>query len=134
MPRFTENQRRHAIGILQAGLAQHIVAKYFGFHRNSIQSLLRRLRQSGNTKDGQRSGRPRVTSYQQDNHIILVHLRIDSRRQVSLQEASPNYDQLALEQYAIDFVIVTSGHDVQQYVQLCFLCTVHLDRRGVDVI
>ena len=75
MPRFTENQRRHAIGILQAGLAQHIVAKYFGFHRNSIQSLLRRFRQSGNTKDGQRSGRPRVTSYHQDNHIILVHLR-----------------------------------------------------------
>ena len=55
-------------------MAQNIVARHFGVHRNSIQSLLRRFRQSGNTKDGQRSGRPRVTSHQQDNHIRLVHL------------------------------------------------------------
>ena len=75
MPCFTENQRRHAIGMLQAGLAQNIVARHFGVHRNTIQSLLRRFRQSGNTRDRQRSGRPRVTSHQQDNHIRLVHLR-----------------------------------------------------------
>ena len=61
MPRFTENQRRHAIGMLQAGLAQNIIAWHFGVHRNTIQSLLRRIRQSGNTRDRQRSGRPRVT-------------------------------------------------------------------------
>ena len=75
MPRFTENQRRHAIRMLQVGLAQYIVARHFGVHRNTIQSLLRRFRQSGNTKDRQRSGYPRVTSHQQDNHIRLVHLR-----------------------------------------------------------
>ena len=71
MPRFTENQRRHAIGMLQVGLAQHIV----GAQSNTIQSLLRRFRQSGNNKDRQRSGRPRVTSHLQDNHTRLVHLR-----------------------------------------------------------
>jgi len=75
MPRFTENQRRHAIGMLQAGLAQNIVARHFGVHRNTIQSLLRRIRQSGNTRGRQRSGRPRVTSHQQDNYIMRVHLR-----------------------------------------------------------
>jgi transposase len=75
MPRFTENQRRHAIGMLQAGLAQNIVARHFGVYCNTIQSLLRRFRQSGNTRDRQRSGRPRVTSHQQDNHIMLVHLQ-----------------------------------------------------------
>ena len=75
MPRFTENQRHHAIDILQAGLTQNIVARHFGVHRNTMQSLLRRFRQSGNTRDRQRSGRPRVTSHQQDNHIRLVHLR-----------------------------------------------------------
>ena len=75
MPRFTENQRRHAIGMLQAGLAENIVARHFGVHRNTIQSLLRRFRQSGNNRDRQRSGRPCVTSHQQDNHIRLVHLR-----------------------------------------------------------
>ena len=75
MPRFTENKRRHAIGMLQAGLAQNIVARHFGVHRNMIQSLLRRFRQSGNTRDRQRSCRPRVTSHQQDNRIRLMHLR-----------------------------------------------------------
>ena len=75
MPRFTENQRRHAIGMLQAGLAQNIVARHFGVHRNTIQSLLKRFRQSGNNRDRQRLGRQRVTSHQQDNHIRLVHLR-----------------------------------------------------------
>jgi transposase len=62
------------IGVfLRAGLIQNIVARHFSVHRNTMQSLLRRFRQSGNTKD--RSGRPRVTSRQQDKrHIRLVHL------------------------------------------------------------
>ena len=75
MPSLTEDQRPRAIRMLQAGLAQHIVAIHFGVHRNTIQSLLRRVRQSGNTRDPQRSGRPPVTSHQQDNHIRLVHMR-----------------------------------------------------------
>jgi transposase len=72
---FHRNQRRHTIGMLQAGLSQNIVAKHFGVHRNTMQSLLRRFRQSGNTRYCQRSGHPRVTSHQQDSHIRLVHLR-----------------------------------------------------------
>jgi hypothetical protein len=38
-------------------------------------SLWRRFRQSGNTRDRRRSGRPCVTSRHQDNHIRLVHMR-----------------------------------------------------------
>ena len=75
MPRLTENQHLHAIGMLHAGLAQNIVARHFGVHLYTIQSLLRRFRLSGNTRNRQRSGHPRVTSRQQDNHIRLVHLR-----------------------------------------------------------
>ena len=62
-------------GMLQAGFAQNIVARHFGVHRNTIQSLLKRFRQSGNTRDRQCSGCARVTSRQQDNHIKLVYLR-----------------------------------------------------------
>ena len=51
MPRLDENQRLRAIGILQAGLVQNVVARHFGCHRNTILSLWRRLRQSGNTRD-----------------------------------------------------------------------------------
>jgi hypothetical protein len=43
--------------------------------RNDTQTLLRRFWQSGNTRDLQHSGRPRVTLRQQDNHIRLVDLR-----------------------------------------------------------
>ena len=59
MPRLDENQRLRAIGMVQAGLAQNVVARHFGCHRNTILSLWRRFRQSGNTR----------------NHIRLVHLR-----------------------------------------------------------
>ena len=59
MPRLDENQRLRAIGMVQAGLAQNVVARHFGCHRNTILSLWRRFRQSDNTR----------------NHIRLVHLR-----------------------------------------------------------
>ena len=75
MSRLGENQRLRAIGMLQAGLAQNVVAIHFGCHRNTILSLWRGFRQSGNTRDCRRSGRPRVTSRRQVNHIRLVHLR-----------------------------------------------------------
>ena len=118
MPSLTEDQRPRAIRMLQAGLAQHIVAIHFGVHRNTIQSLLRRVRQSGNTRDPQRSGRPPVTSHQQDNHIRLVHMRDRFKTSSLTAGSTPDYDQSALEQSAID--IVTSGHYVQQSVQFCF--------------
>ena len=75
MPRLDDNKRLRAIGMLQAGLAQNVVARHFGCHRNTILSLWRGFRQSGNTRDRRRSGRPRGTSCRQDNHIRLVHLR-----------------------------------------------------------
>ena len=52
-----------------------IVTKHFGVHRNTIQSLMRRFRESDNARNSQRAGRPCMTSGQQHNHIRLVHLR-----------------------------------------------------------
>jgi hypothetical protein len=67
--------RASFIDTLQAGLAQNAVVRHFGCHRNTILSLWRRFRQAGNTRNHRRSGRPRVTSRRQYNHIRLVHLR-----------------------------------------------------------
>lgn len=75
MPRLSEDERNQAIGMIQAGVAQNVVARRFGVHRNTIHALWRRFQQSGNTRDGPRSGRPRVTSLRQDNYIRVVHLR-----------------------------------------------------------
>ena len=75
MPRLTENHRLRAVGMLEAGMAQNEVARHFGVHRNTISSRWRRFQQNANTRDLPRTGRPRVTSRQQDNHIRLIHLR-----------------------------------------------------------
>jgi hypothetical protein len=119
MPRLTENQRLRAIGMLPAGFAQNIVARHFGVHRNTIQSLLRRFWQSGNTRDRQRSGRQRVTSRQQDNHIRLVHLR--DRFQTSSLTARSIPGLRPINSRTV--------RNVQQSVKCCCL-----DWRDVDVI
>lgn len=75
MPRLSQDDRNRAIGMLEAGTVQTEVARHFGCHRNTIGSLWRRYQQSGNVRDQPRTGRPRVTSQRQDNHIRLVHLR-----------------------------------------------------------
>ena len=40
MQRLDENQRLRAIGMLQTGLAQNVVARHFDCHRNTILSLI----------------------------------------------------------------------------------------------
>lgn len=75
MVRLSEDERLRAVGMLQTGMLQVEVARRFGVHRNTISSLWRRYQQHGNTRDLPRSGRPRVTSVRQDNHIRLMHLR-----------------------------------------------------------
>ena len=126
MPCLDENQRLRAIGMLQAGLAQNVVARHIGCHRNTILSLWRRFRQPGNTRDHRRSGRLRVTSRRQDNHIRLVYLRNRFQTSSLTARSTPDYDRSALEQSAIDFVNITSGQDVPQSVQFWCLDTVQL--------
>ena len=60
--------------MLETGMGHNEVARRFGVHRNTIQNLWRRYQQQGNTRDRPRSGRPRVTSQAQDNHIRVTHL------------------------------------------------------------
>lgn len=75
MPRLSENERMRAIGMLEAGITQNVVARRFMVHRNTIQSLWTRFQATGHSRDQPRSGRPRVTSRRQDNHIRHTHLR-----------------------------------------------------------
>ena len=62
MHRLTENQTVHAIGMLQAELAHNIVARQYGVHHNTIQSLLMRIRQYGNTKNRHLNFAHRITT------------------------------------------------------------------------
>ena len=131
----SENQLLRALGMLQAGLVQNIVGGHFGVHRNTIQSLLMSFRQSDNTRDRQRSGRPRVTSRQQDNHIRLVHLR--DRFQTSNLTARSIPGLWPISSRTVHNRL--RGRHIRPWrpaisVQCCCLGTVHLDWHGVDVI
>ena len=74
MPHLSENERPHAVGVLDTGMPQNVVAMCLGVHRNTIQSLSISYQQTGNIRDRPRSGRPCVMSRRQGNHIRLVYL------------------------------------------------------------
>ena len=86
MPRLRAEERERAIGMLQTGSSIREVATAFGCHRMTIVRLQRRLQQTGTTRDRPRSGRPRVTTAQEDRYLRQLHLR--NRFQTSTATAS----------------------------------------------
>ena len=75
MPRLRQNEREQAVGMLLVGMTQTQIANHFNVSRMTIYRLMIRLRDTGNTSDRPRSGRPRVTTLRQDRHIRFIHLR-----------------------------------------------------------
>jgi transposase len=75
MPRLRQNEREYAVGMLLAGMAQTQIANHFNVSRMTIYQLMIPLRDTGNTSDRPRSGRPLMTTLRQDRHIRFIHLR-----------------------------------------------------------
>ena len=75
MPRLNNYERNQAIGMLNAGMSATVVLRHFGCIRKTIERLRRRFRITGNVADRRRSGRPRVTTANDDGYIVLQHLR-----------------------------------------------------------
>jgi len=75
MPRLTPEQRERAIGMKDMGATNTHIATTLACHRKTIENLFKRYRQTGRTIDRPRSGRPRVTSQQEDRHLRTLHLR-----------------------------------------------------------
>ena len=75
MPRLSDIERQRAIGMLQAGMRPSHVAQHFNVSPSTIGDLRLRLAQTGTVADRPRTGRPRVTTPQQDRQIRLAHLR-----------------------------------------------------------
>jgi hypothetical protein len=63
---------------LLAGMAQTQIASHFNVSRMTIYRLMIRLRDTGNTPDRPRSGRPRVTTLRQDRHIRFKIVILDT--------------------------------------------------------
>ena len=75
MPRLNSEERAQAFAMLESGRTQEQVARRFNVSRSTILRLIRRARDAGTFIDRPCSGRPRVTSIQQDNYIRQCHLR-----------------------------------------------------------
>ena len=67
--------RLRAIGMLESGDTQRVVAQRLGCSQVTICNLATRYRDTNAAADRQRSGRPRVTTRAEDRHILLTHLR-----------------------------------------------------------
>ena len=75
MPRLTTEQRLWALGILESGSGQVTVARHFGVQQSTISRLWNHFHLHGTVNDGPRSGRPRITTRNQDRYIRIQHLR-----------------------------------------------------------
>jgi transposase-like protein len=62
MPRLSQNEKEQAVRMLVAGMTQTQFANHFNLSRMTIYRLMIRLRDTGNTLDRPRSGRPRVAT------------------------------------------------------------------------
>ena len=75
MPTLNNDERNHAIAMLNAGMSATVVSRHFGCTRKTIKRLRRRFRVTGNVADRPRNGRPHVTTAADDRDIVLQHLR-----------------------------------------------------------
>ena len=72
--RMSNRDRYEAVGMLR-GMSVNDVAAHFNLNRSTIFRLKRKLNQTGDGVDLQRTGRPRKTSAAEDRHLRTLHLR-----------------------------------------------------------
>ena len=64
--KLSNQQRARAVGMLEDGVNQAVVAREFGVHRSTIGLLQSKFRETNTVADRPRAGRPRVTTLRQD--------------------------------------------------------------------
>jgi len=74
MPRLSLVDKARAVGQLQADVQQSEVAQIFDVDQSTISRWRRKFRET-DVKDRLRSGRPRITTPDEDRYIRLVSLR-----------------------------------------------------------
>ena len=92
MPKLSNLDRARALGFLEAGWTQHAVAAHFGICRKTVSRLQSRYRKTGDVKDRERSGRPRVTTQRQDRYIETTAVR---KRFVTARSIQQSLNQAA---------------------------------------
>uniref|UniRef100_A0A8C7PBG7 Tc1-like transposase DDE domain-containing protein n=1 Tax=Oncorhynchus mykiss TaxID=8022 RepID=A0A8C7PBG7_ONCMY len=73
MPRVPSHLRERALGMLQGGMRTADVARAINCNVRNVRRLRQRYRETGQTADRPRSGRPRVTTPAEDRYIRTSH-------------------------------------------------------------
>ena len=89
MPRVPAHLREHALGMLQGGMRTADVAREINCDIRTVRCLRQRYRETGQTADRPRSGRPRVTTPAQDRYIRTSHLRDRYRMATTTAQVTP---------------------------------------------
>ena len=83
--RLTDYQRGRAIALLDEGIGQREVARRLEVSHSVIQRLYQRFLETGAVQERRHSGRPRVTSRQEDHYLVISSLRERSAISVTLR-------------------------------------------------
>ena len=75
MPCLISEQRLCPIGMMEASRSQTEVAAGMRCQQSTISKFVARYTETGVVKDCPRSGRPRVTTPNQDRYIVIQHVR-----------------------------------------------------------
>ena len=89
MPRVPAHLRECALGMLQGGMRTADVARAINCNVCTVRSLRQRYRETGQTADRPRSGRPRVTTPAQDQYSRTSHLRDRYRMATTTAQVTP---------------------------------------------
>ena len=73
--RERERESERAIGMVQLSAIYADVARILNCTKLTITRLIQRYRVTGRTADRPRSGRPCVTTANEDHHLCILHLR-----------------------------------------------------------
>ena len=87
MPRVSNVQKARAIGQIQAGILQQVVAERLGVSPGTITKWKQKFQATGDVKDRPRTGRPKITTEQQDRYIRVLALQDRRRTSKSIQRS-----------------------------------------------
>ena len=78
MPRLSVSDRHELINLHLSGLSNRKIGHRLKCDEKTVRMTVKKHQNTGSVPDAPKSGRPRVTSYKEDNAIKICGLRNDS--------------------------------------------------------